>query len=126
MSRPGRRWARGPIFALGLAGVAAVLLAACPAVRPSRRGCATDAECKGDRLCRVGACIDPGALPATAAGGTAPAAAADGQPSRPPFSMFKGDAAHAGRAGGAAPERTPTEVWRFQAGGPVVGSPSVG
>lgn len=35
-----------------------------PASTPSNAGCSNDTDCKGDRICAKGACVDPGVAPA--------------------------------------------------------------
>jgi outer membrane protein assembly factor BamB len=111
----------------GMAAVAAIAsalaLAGCPGVRRPAEGCSKDTDCKGERICRLSQCVEPGPR-VSSPGLDAPPPAPP--PGSPPFAMFKGDARNTGRVAAAAPEVAPVERWRFRTGGPVVGSPSVG
>lgn len=110
------------------------LTVSCP--RPQVRtlpGCAKDVDCKGARICDPrGVCVDPPAEPATATQGDepgpVPGQSANAAPKLgpPPFAMFGGNAQNTGALAGPAPDSRPTEVWRVTAGGPMVGSPTVG
>jgi hypothetical protein len=59
-------------------GVVLVVLAMTATATVARAQCATDQECKGDRICEAGRCVAPlaGAAPAPAPAAATPAAAA--------------------------------------------------
>jgi outer membrane protein assembly factor BamB len=103
-----------------------VLTASCAHVEPSP--CASDKDCKFNRLCDAGRCTWPAnASPSVVAGGT-PSAAALPLPQyaiEPAQSMFRFGATHRGRSPFALPTVKPSIWWTVLTGGPIVSSPAV-
>jgi outer membrane protein assembly factor BamB len=123
---------RRPAVLVGFAvlgWLAAAVMAACPGARGTGAGgapgCGKDSDCKGGRVCSAGECRDPAEVSGPRVAGADPTGTTRA-PGSPPFAMFKGDAQHTGRLAGAAPRKAPRQVWALAAGGPIVGSPTVG
>src|SRR4051795_6512941 len=96
---------------LGAAVVGAALLAGCAHVEPSP--CASDKDCKLNRLCDAGRCTWPANASPAGAGGT-PRAAALPLPQyaiEPAQSMFRFGATHRGRSPFAIPTVKPSIWW---------------
>src|SRR5215831_4557208 len=106
---------------------AAASIAACAAAPPALVGCAKDRDCKGERICERGACIEPPQRLVL----DGPLAAEDAPPAQPPagpppYAMARGGARHLGRLAGPAPVHAPAQVWSVRAGDAIVGGPTVG
>jgi outer membrane protein assembly factor BamB len=120
----------GIVAAFAVLGwLCAAVMAACPGARIGGQGgmpgCGKDSDCKGGRVCTAGTCVDPDDPDGARVAGSDPAGTTH-QPGSPPFAMYKGDAQHTGRLAGAAPKKAPKQLWALAAGGPIVGSPTVG
>jgi outer membrane protein assembly factor BamB len=106
---------------------ATLLLAACAHVEPSP--CASDKDCKLNRLCDAGRCLWPAdAARAIAAGGAVPGVPALPLPQyaiEPAQAMFRLGATHRGRSPFVLPAVKPAIWWTFTASAPIVSSPAV-
>ncbi len=125
---------------LPLFSVALLFVSACPRPTPLPAGCGKDSDCKGARICSAErVCVEPppgsAAYRKTAPGAEASKSdkaanqatdAAVKTAGSPPFAMFGGNAQNTGVLAGAAPATKPKELWSISAGGPIVGSPTVG
>lgn len=113
-------------------------LIACPHPAPprdARPGCSRDSDCKGERICSEGRCVDPVTaaqhptpMPPAETPGRA-AVTLEGPPPTPPVGgpspMFMGGPQHSGRSPYHAPRREPRERWRFRSEGVIFGAPTL-
>jgi outer membrane protein assembly factor BamB len=124
--------------------VAALLCTGC-LLRSDLAGCASDRDCRMDRVCEYGRCVwpaYPGAaaaprpgpvvarpLPVTVGGqtSTAPAPAPRPTPAEagPPGAMFRFGPEHRGRSPYRAPTSPPKVLWSVETRGPVTSSPAM-
>ena len=124
-------------LAFGLAGL--VFLAGCPrSAGDGGGGCSKDRDCKGDRICERGACVEPhraapspprtaGVVRAPDGGPAAAKPSAPGEMRGPaPVAMLGGGPQHTGRAPGAVPQSEPKLLWEFATKGPIAAPPLVG
>jgi outer membrane protein assembly factor BamB len=111
---------------LGAAVVGAALLVGCAHVEPSP--CASDKDCKLNRLCDAGRCLWPAdasrAVPGTPGPG-APALPLPQYAIEPAQAMFRFGATHRGRSPFVLPAVKPSIWWTVTLGAPVVSSPAV-
>ena len=95
-------------------GIGLVAILAAWSSRPAVAGCEKDTDCKGDRICEAGACVDPAAAPAPAVeeGDAAPAAEeGDAAPAESEDAPADGEEAAAAPAEGeAAPTAAEEDV----------------
>lgn len=103
------------MVALGLGG--------CPATHPPSGGCGKDTDCKGERVCVEGECVEPEVhAPAPADPNThAEAMPTAGQDRR----WFRGGPAHAGASAAVGPVDEPTELWSVRLGAVVFATPTL-
>src|SRR5262249_26474392 len=99
-------------------------------VEPRSVGCGKDTDCKGQRICVRGACIDPPPVAdagppdgARDAAGDAALQHAVALPGASP--LFHVDWAHTGRSRFAAPSHAPSKAARAAAGGVVISPPAI-
>ena len=116
------------VAALRLAAVAAGLGAGlgCAHVEPSP--CASDKDCKLNRLCDAGRCVWPGdtARPSVQAGGLGgPSVPLPQYAVEPAQAMFRFGPTHRGRSPFALPATKPAIWWTFMTGAPIVSSPAI-
>jgi hypothetical protein len=84
--------------------------------------CASDHDCKFNRLCDAGSCVWPASAGRAAPGGEG-AAASLPLPQyaiEPAQAMFRFGATHRGRSPFTLPAIKPTIWWVFQTGGPII------
>lgn len=105
-------------------GMGALALVGCGASRPPSEGCAKDVDCKGDRICREGVCIDP-----ATEGSRDGAAAADRAkvpderaPAAGGARAHRGGPAPLGPLPTAGPKTAPAQQWEVALGAPIVAS----
>jgi outer membrane protein assembly factor BamB len=124
-----------------LIGVAACGLSAC-VLHQQLVDCASDRDCKLDRICDAGHCIWPGTarpsrsrlsgtpvLTSTSTTGTAPlgpTVVAPPRPGSPDAAMFRFGPEHRGRSAYRAPTKRPEVLWTYETRGPITSSPAIG
>jgi outer membrane protein assembly factor BamB len=116
------------VAALRLAAVTAGLGAGlgCAHVEPSP--CASDKDCKLNRLCDAGRCVWPGdtSRPSVQAGGLGgPSVPLPQYAVEPAQAMFRFGPTHRGRSPFALPATKPAIWWTFVTGAPIVSSPAI-
>ena len=75
-------WTRGAAIAAALAG--AIASAACEKEAPRAAGCGSDDDCKGDRICKDGPCVEPGRRRPEKQASAAPTLSAEKKAAPPP------------------------------------------
>ncbi len=106
-------------------GLIGISLGGCPATHPPSTGCGKDTDCKGERVCIQGECVEP---PAEAQ----EAAVAVPEPPEPKPSAgqdqrwFRGGPGHAGASASSGPTAEPTQRWSVDLGAVVFATPSLG
>jgi hypothetical protein len=107
------------------AAIALLMGAGCATVEPKQ--CASDTDCKLNRLCDAGRCVWPGdtTRPSVAAGGLSPSVPLPQYAIEPAQAMFRFGPSHRGRSPFVLPAVKPAVWWTFATGGPIVSSPAV-
>src|SRR6185295_1738217 len=70
-------------------------------------GCAKDTDCKGERVCERGACVEPAPPPPPPVDAAPPPRPAG----PPPYAMARGGPRHLGRVSGRVPLQPPAAIW---------------
>ncbi|HVZ87616.1 MAG TPA: PQQ-binding-like beta-propeller repeat protein [Polyangia bacterium] len=116
---------RPALLLLCFAGLS-VVLTGCAHVEPSP--CASDRDCKLNRLCDAGHCVWPAASAHATGGFESTTTAALPLPQyaiEPAQAMFRFGPTHRGRSPFALPANKPVIWWAFPTGGPIVSSPAI-
>jgi outer membrane protein assembly factor BamB len=120
-----RRAGAGPVFG-GLGLGLALWLGGCPATHPPSAGCGKDTDCKGERVCVEGECVEPvsdpeASRPAPSQPEVAERRATAGQGER----WFRGGPGHAGASSAVGPKQPPNPLWTVDLGAVVFATPTL-
>jgi outer membrane protein assembly factor BamB len=97
-------------------------LCGCPATHPPSAGCVKDTDCKGERICVGGECLDPPTtLDADAREHTPQAKPTAGQGR----DWFRGGPGHAGASSAVGPKQEPALRWSVELGAVVFATPTL-
>ncbi len=102
----------------------AVGLCGCPATHPPSAGCGKDTDCKDNRICVEGECVDPvSANPNTDA--TPEIAPVEERTAGQGRAWFRGGPGHAGASEAVGPKQEPALRWSVQLGAVVFATPTL-
>lgn len=95
-------------------------LCGCQATRLASPGCGKDVDCKGERICSEGSCIDPPMEPEPE-----PAAEPEAPETPTPRTWYRGGPGHAGASAATGPTEEPSPLWIAELGAVVFATPAL-